>query len=188
MSAPTACCARSCKNLFAGNWKRRSICRCCRGVSAIFVDQIAGSQRLVAMVGDRRGLSRSIARRTARRFLACLPPHRRAALLRRRLDRLTPHTKTTAQEVEAELRQFNEHQIAWDLEEHALGVCAAGTAFIDPLGRDYAISVPVPKTRFEAKREAMIRLLRDAQEQAIAAGSRLKAPPIRSPDGFRGSV
>jgi DNA-binding IclR family transcriptional regulator len=139
-----------------------------QGDSAIFVDQIAGSQRLVAMsaVGAAFPVHCTA---NGKALLACIPTDRRALLLKRGLHRLTPHTKTSPAEIEAEIGRFYDTQIAWDLEEHAEGVCAAGTAFIDPLGRDFAISVPVPTTRFAAKRAAMERLLRQAQDQAISA-------------------
>ncbi len=148
-----------------------------QGDSAIFVDQIAGSQRLVAMSAIGAAFPVHCTA-NGKALLACIPADRRALLLSRGLHRLTPHTKTSAAQIEAEVRCVYETQIAWDLEEHAEGVCAAGTAFIDPLGRDFAISVPVPKTRFEAKREAMERLLREAQDHAIAAvpGARRPTP------------
>ena len=40
--------------------------------------------------------------------------------------------------------------VAYDREEHTLGICAAGVALHDPLGNAVAISVPVPSQRFEA--------------------------------------
>ena len=38
--------------------------------------------------------------------------------------------------------------VAFDREEHSLGICAAGVALRDPLGNYAAISVPVPTQRF----------------------------------------
>ena len=38
--------------------------------------------------------------------------------------------------------------VAFDREEHTLGVCAVGVAMHDPLGNAVAISVPVPTQRF----------------------------------------
>jgi DNA-binding IclR family transcriptional regulator len=42
--------------------------------------------------------------------------------------------------------------IAYDLEEHTEGICAVGAAFLDPIGRAVALSIPVPTTRFRNKR------------------------------------
>ena len=38
--------------------------------------------------------------------------------------------------------------VAFDREEHTLGICAVGVALHDPLGNPVAISVPVPSQRF----------------------------------------
>jgi DNA-binding IclR family transcriptional regulator len=45
--------------------------------------------------------------------------------------------------------------VAFDREEHTLGICAAGVAMQDPLGNSVAISVPVPSQRF-GNRQALI--------------------------------
>ena len=45
--------------------------------------------------------------------------------------------------------------VAYDREEHTLGICAAGVALQDPLGNSVAISVPVPTHRFQ-NRHALI--------------------------------
>ena len=39
--------------------------------------------------------------------------------------------------------------VAFDHEEHTLGICAAGVVMRDLLGNDIAISVPVPAQRFD---------------------------------------
>jgi hypothetical protein len=42
--------------------------------------------------------------------------------------------------------------LAYDLEEHSVGICASGTAFRDSLGREFSLSIPVPTARFAGKR------------------------------------
>jgi DNA-binding IclR family transcriptional regulator len=147
-----------------------------QGASAIFVDQIVGTNRLVAMsaVGEAFPVYCTA---NGKALLACISAERRATLLDRRLDRLTPATITDAALIEGEIADFFKTQIAWDIEEHAEGICAAGTSFIDPLGRDFAISIPAPSARFAAKRERIAERLRAAQDEAIAAiaGSRRPA-------------
>ena len=49
------------------------------------------------------------------------------------------------------LTQGGKTGVAFDREEHTLGICAAGVALQDPLGNSVAISVPVPTHRFEAR-------------------------------------
>ena len=43
--------------------------------------------------------------------------------------------------------------VAFDREEHTLGICAAGVALRDPLGNAVAISVPVPTQRFHDRQQ-----------------------------------
>ncbi len=139
-----------------------------QGASAIFIDQVVGSHRLVAMsaVGEAFPVHCTA---NGKALLACLKPERRAVLLNLRLARLTPATITDAALIEGEIAAFFDTQLAWDIEEHAEGVCAAGTAFIDPLGRDFAISIPAPTARFAAKRSQIAARLRAAQDEALAA-------------------
>ena len=54
-----------------------------------------------------------------------------------------------------ELAAVRRTGVAFDREEHTLGICAAGVALQDPLGNPVAISVPVPSQRF-ADRKALI--------------------------------
>jgi len=134
-----------------------------QGKTAVFVDQIPGSSRLVAMsaTGETFPLYCTA---NGKALLACLPAKRRRQLLAGKLAALTPATITQADTIEAQIAGFHETQVALDLEEHTEGICAVGTSFIDPMGRDYAISVPVPATRFEEKRELVIaRLLQTRQ-------------------------
>jgi DNA-binding IclR family transcriptional regulator len=63
--------------------------------------------------------------------------------------------------------------VAFDREEHSLGICAAGVVMRDPLGNDLAISVPVPAQRFytQEKRiaERLLATRRALDEQLAAA-------------------
>ena len=43
--------------------------------------------------------------------------------------------------------------MAFDLEEHTLGICAAGVVTRDLSGNDIAISVPVPTQRFHKQQK-----------------------------------
>ena len=63
--------------------------------------------------------------------------------------------------------------VAFDREEHSLGICAAGVVMRDPLGNDLAISVPVPAQRFYAQEkliaERLLATRRALDEQLAAA-------------------
>ena len=49
----------------------------------------------------------------------------------------------------SDLKSARRSGIAYDREEHTLGICAVGVALHDPLGNAVAISVPVPSQRFQ---------------------------------------
>jgi DNA-binding IclR family transcriptional regulator len=148
------------------------------GKWAIFIDQVMGSQRLVAVsaIGERFPLHCTA---NGKALLACMPAETRERILRDQLPGLTPRTVTERSQLEADLKAFDETQLAWDLEEHAEGICAVGTAFIDPLGRGFAISIPVPAKRFSERKRELGEMLLDARAKCLTAvpGSR---PPSAS--------
>jgi DNA-binding IclR family transcriptional regulator len=73
-------------------------------------------------------------------------------ILRAPLARLTPNTIVQRAELLKAIESVRRSGVAYDLEEHTEGICAVGTAFLDPIGRAVAISIPVPTTRFKNKR------------------------------------
>jgi len=129
-----------------------------QGTHAIFIDQVAGTQRLIAVsaVGERFPLHCTA---NGKALLACLPAARREVLLRGPLEKLTPCTVVEGREIEQQLVEFESTQLSWDREEHAEGICAVGTALIDSLGRCYAISIPTPAGRFKSQSAALGRTL-----------------------------
>ena len=118
-----------------------------QGRTAMFVDQAVGTQRLVAIsaVGEAFPLHCTA---NGKAMLACLEPSRRRALLPARLVAHTSRTVTSFAALDAEIETVVATHLAFDNEEHSDGICAIGTAFADPLGRVYALSVPVPAQRF----------------------------------------
>ncbi len=125
-----------------------------QGRIAMFVDQVVGNQRLVALsaIGEAFPLHCTA---NGKALLSCFPPDRRRVLLPTTLARHTAATIVDHDQLDRELAEVASRQLAYDREEHAYGICAVGTAFVDPLGRAFAISVPVPAQRFaEREREA----------------------------------
>ena len=119
--------------------------------SAVFVEQVAGSQRLAAIsrVGTVFPLHSTA---NGKALLACQEPSKRRELLARPLSRDTRQTVCDPDELEREIRQVMKTGLAYDLEEHTDGVCAVATAFLDAAGQPYALSIPVPKPRFDRNR------------------------------------
>lgn len=126
---------------------------------AVFVDQVQGTQRLAAIsaVGKAFPLHCTA---NGKALLAILSAERRNRLLPEKLKRYTGSTLTDWPALDASLRQVEKSELAYDLEEHSMGICAVGTAFLDALGREYSLSIPVPTARFEGKRHALSKLLK----------------------------
>ncbi len=113
----------------------------------IFIDQVSGSQRLrtVSAVGEAFPLTCTA---NGKAYLAQLSNADVEALVGRTYAARTRHSLTRLDMLLKELAIVRRNGIAFDREEHTLGICAAGVAFRDPLGNPVAISVPVPTQRF----------------------------------------
>ncbi len=137
-----------------------------RNDTAVFVEQIQGTQRLVAVsaVGKDFPLHCTA---NGKSLLALLPRERRERLLAGRLKRYTDATITERPLLDAMLREVEKSELAYDLEEHSDGICAVGTAFRDALGREYSLSIPVPAARFEGRRALLSKLLKKAKAELV---------------------
>ena len=128
------------------------------GDSAVFVEQIQGTQRLAAIsaVGKAFPLHCTA---NGKALLALMPPKRRSNALAGTLKRYTEATNTDRMALESELRDVEATHLAYDIEEHSIGICAVGAAFRDTLGREFSLSIPVPTVRFASKRKQLSKLL-----------------------------
>lgn len=120
----------------------------------VFIDQVIGSQRLrtVSAVGETFPLHCTA---NGKAYLAQLSDQAIEKLIGRSYEQRTPNTRTTIDALLADLAAVRRTGVAYDREEHTLGISAAGVALRDPLGNSVAISVPVPAQRF-ADQEAVI--------------------------------
>jgi DNA-binding IclR family transcriptional regulator len=87
------------------------------------------------------------------------------ALLPRTLPRFTDRTLTTRGQLLRQLEEVRASGIAFDEDEHTLGVSAAAIAARDPYGSLFAISVPAPSQRFQMERDALVETLLAAQAE-----------------------
>src|SRR5262249_14676879 len=71
----------------------------------------------------------------------------------------TPNTLTRIGDLIADLKGVKKKGVAFDREEHTLGICAAGVVLRDLLGNYVAISVPVPTQRFQEHQTAVVEAL-----------------------------
>jgi DNA-binding IclR family transcriptional regulator len=120
----------------------------------VFIDQVIGSHRLrtVSAVGETFPLHCTA---NGKAYLAQLADTGIEALIGSVYEARTPKTFTRLEPLLADLKSARRTGVAFDREEHTLGICAAGVALQDPLGNSVAISVPVPIHRFQ-NRQALI--------------------------------
>lgn len=113
----------------------------------VFIDQVISSQRLrtVSAVGETFPLHCTA---NGKAYLAQLSDQAIEKLIGRVYEQRTPNTRTRIDTLLADLAAARRGGVAYDREEHTLGVSAAGVALRDPLGNSVAISVPVPAQRF----------------------------------------
>ena len=132
----------------------------------VFVDQVIGPHRLraVSAVGETFPLYCTA---NGKAYLAQLDEVALARLIGTSFERRTPNTITRLDDLIKELKSARKSGVAFDREEHTLGICAAGVVMRDPVGNDVAISVPVPVQRFRAREKLIVeRLL--ATRRALA--------------------
>lgn len=139
-----------------------------QGKSAVFVDQVLGSHRLraVSAIGERFPLHSSAC---GKALLAMQPEARLQKLLSGELERFTENTITDHEKLRAQLKQLRNGEAVEDIEEHTEGICAVGIAFADPLDRIFAISIPVPTSRYMRNREKLRNVVRECRDQILSA-------------------
>jgi DNA-binding IclR family transcriptional regulator len=126
-----------------------------------FVDQVIAPRRLRAVSGI--GLSFPLyCTAPGKAVLAMLGEEAVERILPNRLERFTPATLTERDSLEVELKEVRETGIAFDREEHTLGICAVGKALQAPDGSWYAISVPLPAQRFYGQEARLVAALNDS--------------------------
>jgi DNA-binding IclR family transcriptional regulator len=133
----------------------------------VFIDQVIGPQRLrtVSAVGETFPLYCTA---NGKAYLAGLDEAAIEPLIGTTFEQRTPNTITRLGALLKELKTVRKSGVAFDREEHTLGICAAGVAMRDLLGNTIAISVPVPAQRFY-DREAQIAKRLLATKQALEA-------------------
>jgi DNA-binding IclR family transcriptional regulator len=136
-----------------------------KGDHLVFVDQVVGPQRLrtVSAVGESFPLYCTA---NGKAYLAELDDREVATLLGRRFASRTANTPTSLAALLADLKAARRAGVAYDREEHTVGISAAGVALRDMLGNYVAISVPVPTSRFK-ERQGLIAARLLATKRAI---------------------
>ena len=132
-----------------------------------FIDQIEGRQRLraVSAIGDKFPLSSTANGKAA---LACLDEFEATRILMDELSTLPPEDRNLAPLME-EISRIRAGTLAQDLGEHTEGISALGFAVVVETGEIYAVSVPVPSSRFQRKMEDLASSLKAAQQSLTSS-------------------
>ena len=122
------------------------------GGSAVFVDQVPGRQRLVAMsaVGERFPLHCTA---NGKAILACMAEADVLELVEKSTAEHPDHPLTDHNGLMHELGRTRQTHLAFDFEEHRQGITAVGTALLDWFGRPIAVSIPIPSLRFADRQD-----------------------------------
>jgi len=114
----------------------------------VFIDQVIGSHRLrtVSAVGETFPLHCTA---NGKAYLSRLDAAAIEHLIGRTFEARTPKTLTKLGALLTDIQSVRKTGVAYDREEHTLGICAVGVALEDTLGNAVAISVPVPSQRFQ---------------------------------------
>jgi DNA-binding IclR family transcriptional regulator len=117
------------------------------GQTVTFVNQVVAMRRLRAVSGV--GISFPLyCTAPGKAILAALDPATATRLLPERFERFTPATHADIASLERELDEIRKSGVAYDREEHTIGICAVGVALQAFDQNWYAVSVPLPAQRF----------------------------------------
>jgi DNA-binding IclR family transcriptional regulator len=117
------------------------------GNQVFFIDQIAVPHRLQAISGV--GVTfPAYCTANGKALLAELPDEQIERLLPEHLEALTSATIVSREQLLEALKRVRGEEIAFDREEHTVGICAIGKTIRDPMGSLAAITIAVPSIRF----------------------------------------
>lgn len=115
--------------------------------SAVFIDQIPGRKRLIAVsaVGERFPLHCTA---NGKALLSAMPEDEARRSLALSIKHHPDHPLTDEVRLWREIEQARSDLVAFAQDEHSAGVSAVGTALKDSTGALFAISIPAPTQRF----------------------------------------
>jgi DNA-binding IclR family transcriptional regulator len=130
----------------------------------VFIDQVAVPQRLqaVSAIGAAFPLHCTA---NGKAILATLPLEQVEHLLPQELPPLTAHTITSRAQLVDELTHIRVEGVAYDREEHTIGICAVGAVIRDAASSFAAVTIPLPSARFAGNEQKLAKTLLSTCEQ-----------------------
>ena len=137
------------------------------GGSAVFIDQIPGQQRLVALsaIGERFPLHCTA---NGKAILAGFSKDDAGGLVAKSVAEHPEHQLVDRAKLFRELDAIRRRHLAFDLGEHGAGISAVGFAVRDAFGKSVAVSIPAPTQRFNAQRDSLAQALLAFREKLRA--------------------
>jgi DNA-binding IclR family transcriptional regulator len=114
----------------------------------LFVDQVAAPAQRLRAVSAVGAVFPAHCTANGKALLARLSAEELTRLLPAKLQRLTPHTIVSRSALLEELDQVRREGVAFDREEHTVGICAVGAVIAITHGLVAAVTVPLPAQRF----------------------------------------
>jgi len=158
-------------------YKRQTVDLAVRsGAQVYFIDQVAAAHRLQAV--SQTGLAfPAHCSANGKALLAELSDEQLMGELDGQLPQLTPNTITDVATLLTDLAIVRQTGVAFDREEHHLGISAVGTALRNPFGVSAAISVPLPSSRFVDREAELVDGLLTGRDRIEQHLNRLQGPP-----------
>lgn len=138
------------------------------GDQMIFVDQIDADHRLKAVSAIGHGFP-AFSSANGKAALSLLSNADISSLLSSGLYRETDNTILNMDQLLDQVKDIRQTGVAIDNEEHTEGISALGTAFFDPLGRIFSVSVPVPTIRFTKAKDLLSESLHHFREELLSS-------------------
>ena len=121
----------------------------------LFIDQIVRLHRLHAVSGV--GVEFPLhSTANGKALLSMCTMDELISLIPENLPIYTPNTIKTRQQLLRELETVRLDGVAFDREEHTLGICAVGAVVHAPMDTIAAITIPVPSIRFYGNEEKLV--------------------------------
>lgn len=136
------------------------------GGEVSFLDRIISDQelRVVSFPDKPRPL---YAKANGKALLACMTNSEIERLFGEHLAALTEHSITSMSRLLDDIARVRNSGFSYDLEEHALGVCAIGTGWQAPDGKAYAFSVAMPVSRYPQMKPIVEQALQECRQMML---------------------